>query len=169
MTADFKDCETMKMVEFIREVGIEVILAELPEDTFIPGIFIKEGKLLVNEEELLYPGDLLHEAAHIAMIPSHLRKHATDNVGKSPEIGDSYEVESICWSYAAVLHLGMNPEILFHNKGYRGNAQNLLFGFTLGVYPGIVGLEKAKMAFGSLKSAEMNIEPFPSMEKWLRD
>lgn len=165
----FSNSVTAKMVDFIREIGIEVVEKTLNEETFIPGIYIEKGKLLVDEEKLLYPGDLLHEAAHIAMVPSHLRCYATGNVGQIDEIGHSYEIEAIVWSWAAVVALGIDPEILFHNKGYKGHAQGLLFNFRMGVYIGLGGLEDAEMAYSNPKAAELGVEPFPAMQKWLRD
>ncbi len=165
----FSNSVTAKMVDFIREIGIEVIEQPINEQTFIPGIYIEKGKLLIDEEKLLYPGDLLHEAAHIAMIPGHLRCYASGNVGKIDEIGNSYEIEAIAWSWAAVLALGIDPEILFHNKGYKGQAQGLLFNFRIGAYIGIRGLEDAEMAYANNKAAELGVAPFPTMQKWLRD
>ncbi|WP_333874318.1 hypothetical protein [Methylobacter sp.] len=43
-------------------------------------------------------------------------------------------IEAIAWSWAAVVAFGIGPEILFHNKGYRGGAQGLLFNYRMGVY-----------------------------------
>lgn len=160
---------TAKMVDFIREIGIEVVEKNLEEETFIPGIYIEKGKLLVDEQKLLYPGDLLHEAAHIAMVPSRLRCYASGNVGQIEAIGNSYEIEAIAWSWAAVVALGIDPEILFHNKGYKGLARGLLFNFQMGVYIGIKGIEDAEMAYSNNKAAELGGEPFPIMQKWLRD
>ncbi len=165
----FSNPVTAKMVDFIREVGIEVIEKPFNEETFIPGIYIEKGKLLVDEEKLLYPGDLLHEAGHIAMVPSHLRCYATGNVGKIDEIGNSYEIEAIAWSWAAVVALGIDPEILFHNKGYSGAAPGLLFNFRMGVYIGIKDIVDAGMAYTNNRAAELDAEPFPVMQKWLRD
>jgi hypothetical protein len=165
----FSEPITAKMVDFIRGIGIEVVETPLAIETFIPGIYIEQGKLLVDERKLLYPGDLLHEAGHIAMVPGHLRHYATGNVGKIDEIGNSYEIEAIAWSWAAVIALGIDPEILFHNKGYKGGAQGLLFNFRMGVYIGIQGIEEADMAYTERKAVELGLQPFPSMQKWLRD
>jgi hypothetical protein len=165
----FQDALTERMAEFIRSIGIEVAATALEDETFIPGIYISEGKLLVDEEKLLYPGDLLHEAGHVALIPADLRKYASDNVGDIEEIGDAYEVESIAWSWAAVIALGIAPEILFHNKGYKGGAQQLLLTFQMGVYPGLKRLEDFGMAYSPNKAAELGLKPFPAMHKWLRD
>jgi len=160
---------TAKMVDFIRGIGIEVVETPLDLETFIPGIYIEQGKLLVDEQKLLYPGDLLHEAGHIAMVPGHLRHYATGNVGKIDEIGDSYEMEAIAWSWAAIVELGIAPEIVFHSNGYRGHSQGLVFNFQLGVYIGIQRIEDAGMAYSERKAAELGVQPFPAMQKWLRD
>lgn len=165
----FCNSVTARMVDFIRGIGIDVVEKPINDETFIPGIYIEKGRLLVDEEKLLYPGDLLHEAAHIAMIPSHLRCYASGNVGQIEEIGSSYEIEAIAWSWAAVVALGIDPEILFHNKGYKGGAQELLFNYQMGVYIGIKGILDAGMAYTNNKAAELGVEPFPVMQKWLRD
>jgi hypothetical protein len=165
----FSEPITAKMVDFIRGIGIEVVETPLDIETFIPGIYIEQGKLLVDELKLLYPGDLLHEAGHIAMVPGHLRHYATGNVGKIDEIGNSYEIEAIAWSWAAVVALGIDPEILFHNKGYKGSAQGLLYNFRMGVYIGTHGIESAGMAYSVHKAVELGVQPFPAMQKWLRD
>ncbi len=165
----FRNTLTSRMVAFIRATGIEVLATPLQEATFIPGIYISEGQLLVDEEKLLYPSDLLHEAGHIALIPAHLRKYATGDVGNIAEIGDAYEVESIAWSWAATLALGIEPEILFHEHGYKGRSRQLLFTYRMGVYLGLKRLEDYDMAYTPPKAAALSVSPFPSMQKWLRD
>ncbi|HZW26292.1 MAG TPA: hypothetical protein VFF26_12480 [Gallionella sp.] len=165
----FRNALTNKMAAFIRSTGIEVLATQLRDATFIPGIYISEGRLLVDEEKLLYPSDLLHEAGHIALIPSHLRKYATGDVGDIAEIGDAYEVESIAWSWAAALDLGIEPEILFHEHGYKGASQQLLMTYRMGVYIGLKRLEDYDMAYTPQKAAALGVSPFPAMQKWLRD
>lgn len=165
----FKNPLTEKLVDFIRGVNIEVIEQPLDADTFIPGIYIEKGRLLVDEEKLLYPGDLLHEAGHIAMIPSHLRQYASDNVENISEIGDPYEVESICWSWAALQALGLPPDVLFHENGYKGHSEQLARNFQMGVYLGSKRIADYGMAYTPQHAQALGAEPFPVMQKWLRD
>lgn len=165
----FRDELTEKMAAFIRATGIEICETSLEEETFIPGIFISEGRLLVDEEKLLYPSDLLHEAGHIALVPVGLRKYATGDVGDIAEIGDAYEVESIAWSWAAAIELGIDPEVLFHDHGYKGIAKQLLLTYRMGVYIGLKRLEDFGMAYGPETAAKLGVNPFPAMQKWLRD
>jgi hypothetical protein len=40
------------------------------------------------------------------------------------DMGD--EIAAQTWSYAAAVHLGLPPEIVFHAAGYRGAAASLI-------------------------------------------
>ncbi|MGB7019857.1 MAG: hypothetical protein WBD80_11725, partial [Xanthobacteraceae bacterium] len=51
----------------MRSIGIEVRAATLIEPTFLPGLDIRHGAILADEARLTYPGDILHEAGHIAV------------------------------------------------------------------------------------------------------
>jgi hypothetical protein len=86
---------TAKLTGFVRNIGIEVRDADLPEQTFLPGLDIRFGALLVDEERLLYPGDVLHEAGHIAVASPEERSRKT----LKPRGGG--EIAAIAWSYAA--------------------------------------------------------------------
>jgi hypothetical protein len=158
-----------KIADFLTEIGIAVIPAKLDAQTFLPGILVKDGKLLVDEEKLTFPGDLLHEAGHLAVAPADLRKNLSDEVILPGVNLDILEAQAITWSYAACLHLGIDPRIVFHESGYRGKSESLLFNFSLGVYIGLNGLEENGMAFSQRKAAELGAAPFPQMQKWLRD
>lgn len=149
-----------RLIAFLRAIGIDVEARALGDDTFLPGLTIEHGRLLYDEARLLYPGDLLHEAGHIAVVPPSQR--ALDDFG-----GD-VEIAAILWSYAAALHVGIEPAVVFHEAGYRGKAQGLLRTFGFGVYPGMPYLEAAGMAFGPRRAAELGVPPFPHMVHWLR-
>src|SRR4051812_44651498 len=63
----FTNPVTEKLAAFVRGIGIDIRAAELDQPTFLPGIEIRSGAILVNESGLTYPGDILHEAGHIAV------------------------------------------------------------------------------------------------------
>ena len=63
----FSDPLTAKLAAFVRGVGIDVHATELAEPTFLPGLDIRCGAVLVDAARLRYPGDILHEAGHIAV------------------------------------------------------------------------------------------------------
>ena len=165
----FQNSLTNKIADFLIEIGIAVIAAELEKETFLPGILVKDGKLLVDEAKLTFPGDLLHEAGHLAVAPANLRKSLSDEVILPDFNLGVLETQAIIWSYAACLHLGIDPRIVFHKDGYKGKSESLLFTFSLGVYAGLSGLEENGMAFSERKATELGMAPFPQMQKWLRD
>lgn len=146
-----------RLIAFLRAIGIEVEAAELGDGTFLPGLTVDRGRLVYDEAKLLYPGDLLHEAGHIAVAPPG-----------TEEFGGEHEIAAILWSYAAALEVGIDPAVVFHDGGYRGKARGLLRTFGFGVYPGLPYLEAAGMAFGPARAAELAVEPFPHMVHWLR-
>jgi len=78
--------ELQQIVTFLRATGISVEpVAHLEGVTFVPGIRIASGaRLLVNEESLLWPGDLLHEAGHLAVVPAEQRLGASAGAGWDP-------------------------------------------------------------------------------------
>ena len=169
MKMRFNDPITDKIGVFLNEIGIPVVGGKVPEDAFLPGVFVEDGGLVVDEAKLRYPGDLLHEAGHLAFATAEQRRGLSGEV-LLPDLNiDVIEVQAICWSYAACLHLNIEPSIVFHPDGYHGRSESILFNFSMGIYIGLPGLESAGMAYGERQAAIMGIEPFPVMQKWLSD
>ena len=101
MSAEFKDEVTTKIISFLREIGLSVSVGRVDEASFLPGIAIVDGGLVVDEPNLLYPGDLLHEAGHLALAPAELRGTLSGIVEIPGAIAEIVEVAAMCWSYAA--------------------------------------------------------------------
>jgi hypothetical protein len=158
----FADPLAERLVAFVRSIGIEVRAATLPKKTFLPGLNIRHGAILADEAHLTYPGDILHEAGHLAVTDPATRNAPT----LSPIDGD--ELTSIAWSYAALRHLELDPAIVFHDDGYKGGAASILENFTAGRYFGVPLLQLYGMAFEPRRAAEMGVEPYPHMLRWLR-
>lgn len=145
------------LIGFVRSTGLEVVEAPLPGDTFLSGLSIQAGRLIVDRTRLPYPGDLLHEAGHLAVITSDARATATDAwLSNQPDL----EAHAIAWSYAALVHLGLPIEVLFHAGGYQGRSAAFITTFSLGVYPGMPGLQAAGLTHAS---------HYPAMRRWLRE
>jgi hypothetical protein len=158
----FSNPLTERMVAFVRGMGIDVRAVELPEPTFLPGLGIRHGAILVDEERLTYPGDFLHEAGHVAVAdPAGRGKASLD-----PTPGE--EMATLAWSYAALRHLDLAPEVVFHPHGYKGGAQALIDAFTGGSGPGIPLLAYFGMTVEAKFAAERGVEPYPHMLRWLR-
>jgi hypothetical protein len=159
----FTDPLTASLAAFVREVGIDVHAATLDNQTFLPGLDIRYGAILVDEARLAYPGDLLHEAGHIAVADPDARREEK----LSPSDGD--EFAAIAWSYAAAVKLGIDPRIVFHAGGYRGWSTAYVENFTAGRYVGVPLLQLYGMAIEPPRRAgERRSEAYPHMLRWLR-
>jgi len=85
-----------KIVAFLREIGLPIRADAMGEDTVLPGIKVEHGGLLYDPAKLKYPGDLLHEAGHLAVkIPADRQACGAD-LGSDP----AEEMMAISWSYA---------------------------------------------------------------------
>jgi antirestriction protein ArdC len=150
-----------KIAAFLREVGIAVRAEDIDEQTFLPGIKVSGGALLVDESRLQYPGDLLHEAGHMAVVTQE--KRLGGHVGqKAPE-----EMMAIAWSYAAAMHLGLEPSVVIHAGGYQGWRETFIESLSGGGFVGIALLEEIGLTAGKSKTAESGVAPYPSMIRWL--
>jgi hypothetical protein len=154
---------------FLRGIGLEVIAAEVGEDTFLPGLETRSGRLLVEVDRLAYPGDLLHEAGHLAVLDPAARRRFGSEGGDAGLDMQRVELRAIAWSYAAAVHLGLDPGLVFHDGGYRGHAEGLRRTFALGVYPGAAALEEVGLTVTGERAAAAGIAPYPNMVRWLRE
>lgn len=154
-----------QIVEFLRGIGLEVEMSTIDEPTVLPGIVIIAGKLIIDEAKLLYPGDLLHEGGHLALLTANERALAD---GRLPGDGGS-EMGAIAWSYAAARHIGIAPEIVFHEQGYRDGSNSLLENFREGRYLAVPLLQWMGLTLDEAGSTEADIPPYPHMIRWLRD
>ena len=161
----FRNLITARLAAFLTRIGLEVEAAELPPDTFLSGLMIRHGKLLIDEAKLTYPGDILHEAGHLALLPAQQRARLEDNAG----VDGGFEMAAIAWSYAAILHLEMDPAIVFHPAGYKGGAQAILDNFAQRRYIGVPILEWLGMTADSKRAAALGVPAYPHMLKWVND
>lgn len=149
-----------RIFAFLREIGLRVELGIVPSTAFLPGIqMVREG-LRVDPEALLYPGDLLHEAGHLAVMTPERRAEEFPNSNEPAE-----EMGAMAWSYAAAVHVGVPPEVVFHENGYRGHGRILLQGFEAGNRIGLPFLW-----WIGLTTPDLPGEPsiYPRMLRWLR-
>lgn len=156
---------TLQIINFLNQIGIRTEKATLSEKTFLPGILIKDGQLFFDESAMLSPGDLLHEAGHLAVIPPGKRSQANDNVTDS--YGD--EMMAIGWSYAAALHLKIDPAVVFHPDGYRGGADSFLENFREGRFVGVPMLQWIGLTYDTKNAETAGVPPYPHMVKWVCD
>lgn len=160
------DDVTTTIVRFLESIGLEVRYGAVDEGTPLPGIAVSLGAIVVDRERLRFPGDLLHEAGHLAMLPAATRgmPHPLDSAGD--------EMASIAWSYAAALHLGIDPAVVFHEHGYRGDSAMILENFgqghTFGV-PMLVWYGLTHERRPNTPALPDDPATYPVMQRWLRD
>ena len=163
----------VRIVQFLEEIGIAVRRAELAEDTFLPGVLVEAGGLVIDAARLAHPGDLLHEAGHLAVLTAAERAKA----GADLQSGPGEEIAAIAWSYAACVHLGLDAAVVFHDDGYKGEGAALRENFSAGRYIGVpllqwYGLTRER-ANGAAGAETMEREggegAYPRMVRWLRE
>jgi hypothetical protein len=154
-----------RITRFLLEIGFQLRKTELTQETFLPGIAFDHGTLLIDESKLLYPGDLLHEAGHLAVIPAERRRRAQTDVSKKA----AEEMMAIAWSYAALVHLGLEPSVVFHEGGYKGWSASLVENFTNGRYIGVPMLQWIGLTADEKRAEGMGVKPYPFMIKWMID
>jgi hypothetical protein len=158
----FADPLTERLAAFVRDIGLPVHAAALPADTFLPGLDIRDGALVVDEARLAHPGDILHEAGHIAVADP-----AERNAPRlAPNAGD--EMASIAWSYAALRYLDLDPAIVFHPEGYKGGSAAIIEAFAGGNTFGVPLLQCYAMSYEPRHAAARGVAPFPHMLRWVR-
>ena len=114
---------------------------------------------------MLYPGDLLHEAGHVAIVSPRRRQRIYRDAGKSA----GEEMMAIAWSYAALVFLELDPTIVFHADGYRGGSTAIIENFSQGRYIGVPLLQWVGLTVEGRHAPALRVPPYPHMLKWLRD
>lgn len=169
MPAIQNDIHLKKIVHFLNEIGITIIEKELDETTFLPGLTLGSNCIIIDYKKLSYPGDILHEAGHLAVTsPTNRALVATENQSKDwPDQGE--EIATMLWSFAACKHLELPLDYVFHAGGYKGSSNWLMDNFNSGNYIGLPFFEWTQMAYGKEKALELNVPTFPKMVKWVRE
>ncbi len=169
------------IVRFLTDIGFVVEESSRSSEGFLPGILVYGMHLYIGPE--LSPGDLLHEAGHIAIVPKmfrsflkgdvegsldkyaneYIKTHFNPNCDEDPIIRGLLqcgEAEAIAWSYAAAIAAGIPPTSVFHSAAYDGEGESIIFALSMSAHPGINGLQAANMT---------TVKMFPKMKKWLQD
>ena len=140
--------EALRIGGFLEAIGIAVEAGPVGESV-IPGMTVRLGRVRVDPQIAAYPGDLLHEAGHVA-VSDPARRATIEAIPVDP--GD--EMAAIAWSVAAAKACGTALETLFFDDGYKGNAGALRAAFGMTAEP--------------RRAAEWGVPAFPEMTRWLR-
>jgi hypothetical protein len=162
---NLSDSTFSAIAAFLAEIGLPVEIGEIAQPTFLPGIHAESGTLRVDPSKLSFPGDLLHEAGHLALLTAQQRAQVIGDVGEN----GGAELGAIAWSYAAAVHLQLDPAAVFHEHGYHGGSQSILQNFAEGRYIGVPMLQWLGLSLDPRSARPLGVEPYPHMLRWLRD
>lgn len=157
---------TSLILSFLNEIGLNFSLEAINSDTFLPGIMLREGMLIIDIEKLLYPGDILHEAGHLACMPPAIRQTMSDNLEVS-DLHNGGEMMAIAWSYAACVYLKIGADVVFHEYGYKNESKMLIENFKESRGVGVPLLQWLGMTYDQKQAAINGTKPYPAMQKWL--
>ncbi len=151
------------ILPFLTKIGIDYQFTTIDKKTFLPGLEIENGTLLIDKEKCLYLGDILHEAGHIAVLTKEERRTTNGDLGDN-----GTEIGVMLWSFAASNFLNLPLEIVFHDTGYKGDAEWMRNNFQNKIYIGLPLLQYYGMCYDEKNAIENNTPPFPYMMNWLR-
>lgn len=151
------------ILEFLDSISIPYAYRNIETESFLPGLTIENGLLVIDTEKLENPGDILHEAGHIAVTLPKERTQLNANVvmGNKEKEGD--ELAVLLWSYAAAQHIGLPSTVVFHENGYKGDSNWLMDQFESKNYIGLPLLKWMGLAYPDEGKAS-----FPKMKMWVR-
>lgn len=160
------ESHTGLILSFLDDIGISYIIEPIHDETFLPGLKLRSGTLIIDTEKLLYPGDILHEAGHLACMPPEIRQNMSDNL-PSGDLHNGGELMAIAWSYAACIHLGLDAKVVFHEHGYKDASDALIENFKESRFIAVPLLQWLGMAYDEKKAETLELRPYPFMQKWL--
>jgi len=159
----FADPLTERIAGFVRGIGLAVRPGVVEDAAFLPGLALEAGGIVIDESRLRYPGDILHEAGHLAVLPATVRALTTGRL----EADGGQEMGAIAWSWAAAVHLDLDPAVVFHPDGYQQGANAVLENFAQGRYVGVSYLQWLGLTRELARDAPQAGPPYPHMLRWL--
>ncbi|QAY80421.1 hypothetical protein [Sphingosinicella sp. BN140058] len=171
-----------KTASFLNSIGLEAAPASGAAG-FLSAVQIHDGTLRYDPARAL-PSDLLHEAAHLAILPERFRKLASDDleplflhmceeaarhVEEDPDRANDHfvrsvlqagECEATAWAFAAGRAARLPDTVIITDDQYEGEGADIRRGLALGAYLGINGL----VASGMCES----VRSYPSLCRWLQ-
>lgn len=169
-----------RSVTFLREIGIS---AEPSANSkgFLDHIRIENGGLIYDPDHAM-AANLLHEAGHLAVLPSKLRQEAGPDLDDaffllgdmmeqtfdienpdSPEIRAMMqcgESEATAWAWAAGKAIGLPDERIIENQDYNNSGADIRIMLSMNCYLGINGLVAGNMA--------TSVKTYPTLTSWLQ-
>lgn len=177
LSADLAAC-----VRFLIEIGLSVsVVDDVGTRTFSPGIRIRGGSLEIDPTA--QPSSLLHEAGHLATMPTRFRPLMDGNLYRSLQLIEQQlealnldpdhplmramvqcsDTEATAWAWAAGIHLGLPHEVIVRDEDYSGDGESIRTMLAMNSYFGINGMVWAGMCINPRRPGG-----YPRMLTWLQ-
>lgn len=178
---DLENVETLqKTINFLNRVGVKTHFVDsiaslilIPSDILWEGVLMKNGQLFCTKEA--HPGDLLHEAGHLATAPSKIRNDLTGEI--SPEMALDFTGETddpylywsdnaaTGWAFYATLEIGIDSKLPFQN-GFAGyDWTDVWYAVYLGWETGLGSKESCDLYYAGM----IESKGAKTMKKWIQD
>lgn len=186
--------ELQKVVNWLQSIGLKIKpWSELNSSknipSFLENIKIFEGKIYINQKT--HPGDLLHDAGHVATTPSFLRSYLSGNLDINDNTFDELfksklidysnsesdewtafmncgETAAIAWSFAATIEIGeLNRALIFENWSLTNEEKEALYS---GLELSCSSRQSFYLGVNSLLHGKMlnKYENFPKLKRWIQ-
>jgi len=152
----------LRIGAFLEEIGVELEAGPVA-DSVIPGMTVSCGRVRIDSQVPAFPGDLLHEAGHVAVSDPAIRSTL-----EAIETDPGEEMAAIAWSVAAAHATATPLDVLFFDEGYKGGAAALRTAFAGDGWVGVPMLAWFGMTAEPHRAAEWDMPAFPEMTRWLR-
>ncbi|MHD0644317.1 hypothetical protein ACYPKM_01605 [Pseudomonas aeruginosa] len=173
-----------RTIAFLNQIGIKTILTETAGG-FLEHVRIVAGDLHVMPEAT--PSNVLHEAGHVAIVPSPYRQLMDNDVdlgvhemfeqakAKGIEVTQEQwqqliqvsESEATAWAWAAGKAIGLEDEEIIEDHDYEGDGATERVRLSLNSHYGINGLQHA--GFCRVRASSPGVgKVYPELNFWLQ-
>ncbi|MFN3849085.1 MAG: hypothetical protein ACK4NY_06635 [Spirosomataceae bacterium] len=156
-----------KILSFLDKIGIPYEFTNIEKECFLPGLFIDKGTLLIDKNKLKYVGDVMHEAGHIALMSPEERQTVSGSL-EGILYPEAVEMMTLAWSYAACLEIELDPFVVFHKDGYKGDSENIVSNFQQGGIIGLPMLQWLGLTNDIIDPSQNKTVAYPKMITWIR-
>lgn len=175
-----------KAMDFLASIGLAVSVVEGAQG-FLKRVAIVAGGLQVDPRAAV--SDLLHEAGHVAIMPSLYRHYLTGDIkgGMKAMYADietqnldpdgplwraAIQVRDECataWAFAAGTALGLPAEQIIQDHEYQGDGDWIRLALSLNSYLGVNGLAHAGFCVVRANPYSKDERPvYPALAYWLQ-
>ena len=179
-------------VDFLDRIGIAT--QERPGATGVLAGLAIVGGCIHFDDDVCTAADLLHEAGHLAVLPSQWRRKASGDLDRlfpemfadgsadnldpdGPEMRAMLqcgEAEATAWAWAASMHIGLSPlqtieDNTYYNEDGTPGGADVRLALQCGAYAGINGLQAAGWcAASSVIARHRGLPLYPKLRRWIQ-